>query len=35
MALDRDFYERFGIYELRNIARNKGVKNPTLLKKMI
>lgn len=33
MPLERDFYEQFGIYELRNIARDKGVKSPTLLNK--
>ncbi len=33
MSLDGDFYEQFGIYELRNIARDKGVKSPTLLNK--
>lgn len=33
MSLERDFYEQFGIYELRNIARDKGVAHPTSLRK--
>lgn len=31
--MENNIYERFGIYELRRIAKNKGVKAPTKLKK--
>ncbi|MBQ0017376.1 MAG: hypothetical protein KBT30_01945 [Clostridiales bacterium] len=29
----KSYYERYGIYELRKIARDKGVKSPTILRR--